>query len=144
MPNYVEGTLKVRGRSSDLQRFLTEACHAVSDDTGLLVFESDTILEGTSGGFIVFNDSINDIFIIDDDDAYEDVIFFNYYQACDIQAAELKKLSEAYNVDFKIFGCEMARQFARDIEIIKGKILKNDYIEYEDYFWECPFPDLGG
>ena len=92
----------------------------------------------------MFNDSINDIFIVDDDDAYEDVIFFNYYQACDIQAAELKKLSEAYNVDFKIFGCEMAMQFARDIEIIKGKILKNDYIEYEDYFWECPFPDLGG
>ena len=49
----------------------------------------------------MFNDSINDIFIVDDDDAYEDVIFFNYYQACDIQAAELKKLSEAYNVDFR-------------------------------------------
>ena len=147
MPNWCEGTLKVRGKNSDLIRFLIGACcftmskekHTVLFDINVEDFQH---IKGTKRGFVTPGQLFYCSFEGDDD--IDQIINFRYAQAWDILAGDLKKLSAAYNIDFKIFACESGCQFSRDIEVIQGRILKNEVIKYEDYFWECPNPDYGG
>ena len=54
------------------------------------------------------------------------------------------KMSKDYNVDIKIYGFEKGSEFNQDIVIVNGEVIKNDIITFNDYQWECPFPDLGG
>ena len=139
MPNWCEGTLKVRGKRADIVRFLTNACHCSMpkhDDDGIAINEM-TYIEGTNRGFIGAQDVIC---------AYLEsgIVFFRYMQAWDIKSEDLKKLSITYNVDFKMFAGERGCYFARDVEVVGGKIIKNDFIKYDDYLWQCPCPDYGG
>lgn len=49
-----------------------------------------------------------------------------------------------YDIDIKIYAFEAGMEFNQDIEIIKGKIIKDDEIKFENYQWECIEPNLGG
>jgi hypothetical protein len=53
-------------------------------------------------------------------------------------------LSLKYNIDFRIYGFESGFKFNQDIEIIKGVIIKNKTIKFDNYNWECICPDKGG
>lgn len=35
-------------------------------------------------------------------------------------------------------------EFNQEVIIEHGEVIKDDVIEFDDYRWECPFPDLGG
>ncbi|MBB5146203.1 hypothetical protein HNQ35_001404 [Cerasibacillus quisquiliarum] len=35
-------------------------------------------------------------------------------------------------------------EFNQDIEINKGEIIKDEEIKFDDYEWECIYPNLGG
>ena len=35
-------------------------------------------------------------------------------------------------------------EFTQEIEIIEGKLTKDEAKEYDDYFWNVPFSQLGG
>ncbi|HFL1327644.1 TPA: hypothetical protein ACGJGJ_001785 [Streptococcus pneumoniae] len=52
--------------------------------------------------------------------------------------------SEKFNVDIKIFTFEQGLEFTQEIEISKGKILKDIVLKYGDYRWEVAFSNLGG
>ena len=140
MPNWCEGTLKLRGKRADIERFLTNACHCSLPEymDEEIVVKDLQYIEGTSRGFLGSNQSIYRFY------GDEGTIYFRYIQAWDIYSEDLKKISLIYNLDCKIFACEQGMQFARDIEVLNGKIVKNEFIKYEDYYWECPCPDLGG
>lgn len=53
-------------------------------------------------------------------------------------------ISKKYNVDLKIYAFEKGMEFNRDIEIHKGRIIKDNKIEFKDYEWECINPLIGG
>nr|DAL93830.1 MAG TPA: hypothetical protein [Caudoviricetes sp.] len=42
--------------------------------------------------------------------------------------------------DWKDCGME----FCQNVIVEHGKIVKDEEIIYNDYEWECPFPNLGG
>ncbi|HBM3450470.1 TPA: hypothetical protein LWH53_002955 [Listeria monocytogenes] len=44
----------------------------------------------------------------------------------------------------KIFAFERGMEFTQEIELCKGKIVKDVAEEHEDYFWTVPFAGLGG
>ena len=139
MPNWCEGTLKVRGKRADIVRFLTNACHCSMpkhDDDGIAINKM-TYIEGTYRGFINAQNIIC---------AYLDsgIVYFRYQQAWDLRSEDFKNLSKTYKIDFKIFAYEHGCCFARDLEVVSGKIIKNDFIKYANYLWECPCPDYGG
>ena len=46
--------------------------------------------------------------------------------------------------DIKIYAFEAGMEFNQDIEIIKGKIIKDKEIKFENYQWECIEPNIGG
>lgn len=49
-----------------------------------------------------------------------------------------------YDLDMKIFAFERGMEFTQEIELCKGKIVKDVAEEHKDYFWTVPFAGLGG
>ena len=43
-----------------------------------------------------------------------------------------------------IHAFERGMQFNQIIEIIDGKITKDEEVEFDDYDWDCICPNLGG
>lgn len=77
-------------------------------------------------------------------DEEEQTIVIPFKAAWNIDAEKLCAISKKYNIDFKIYAFEMGAQFNQDVEIIKGKIVKNEEITFVDYSWECIDPEMGG
>lgn len=57
---------------------------------------------------------------------------------------ELLNSCKQYNVDMRIHAFERGMQFNQIIEIIDGKITKDEEVEFDDYDWDCICPNLGG
>ena len=100
---------------------------------------TDTSFEGKE--IIEVYDTINSK---EKTDNNEKIIVLQYKAAWDIKAEKLAQISNNYQVDFKIYAFERGREFNRDIEINRGKIIKNEEIQFGDYQWECINPNLGG
>ena len=69
---------------------------------------------------------------------------FDFESAWNIDTDCLRIISKLYDIDFKIYAFEGGMQFNKDIEIIKGKIIKDEEIRFNNYIWECIDPELGG
>ena len=53
-------------------------------------------------------------------------------------------LIQMKHVDMKIHGFEMGMEFNQDIEIVDGRILKDEELHFENYQWDCICPNMGG
>jgi len=159
MPNWIEGTMKLRGKREDIRRFFREGVDAsawpdpkdqenqVEDNSTVnnldLCFRNEPHIAGTRRAFIT------------DEYAYmeEDygTVCVNIKQAwcfCESYGSEdmqvWKHISEKYNVDLRLFGIEMGQAFVQELIIVRGKRPILNEKQYEDWMWECPFPMMGG
>lgn len=150
MPNWCEGTLKVRGNKDDIINFLKNAIKSVgffgdkdepeieeNEDYLLVKTSKDNFyLNGTRRGFI----EENTIWF-----EYErEILALEYRQAWGISASELAEISKQYNIDIKIYAYECGMEFNQDIEIHKGEIIRDEEVEFENYMWDCTNPNIGG
>lgn len=162
MPNWAEGTLKIRGTRQDIQNFLENGFGAVDTSAAILSFlgkvkepnkikiEKDEYemklsspeglyIKGTRRAFIDgaiewwFEDKHTEILIID-----------SFKQAWGVGAEDFVNISKAYNLDIRIYAFERGMEFNQEIEIHKGNIIKDVEIKFDDYEWECIMPNLGG
>lgn len=120
MPNWCEGSLKVRGTKGNMTKFILEGLHPV----GFL---------GEKHPKLSLNE-YGEIF----------VAVFDSKFAWGISADELLKTCEKYHVDMKIHGFERGMEFNQVIEIVDGKILKDEELHFKDYQWDCICPNIGG
>lgn len=74
----------------------------------------------------------------------EQIIVIPLKAAWGIDANALRVISKRYNIDFKIYAFECGMKFNQDIEIIKGIVKVDDEIKYDNYYWDCIEPDVGG
>ena len=153
MPNWIEGTMKLRGKRENIKRFFEEGLEPsswfgeknklddqVKDESGddhlEYSFKDEPHICGTRRMFIT--------------DSYASmwdeigVCCFDIKQAWGFDAKELEKISEKFNVDIRVYGIEMGMQFCEEILIENGKIIYDKEIKYDDWDWECPFPKMGG
>lgn len=145
MPNWCEGTFKVRGTLSDVERFVRE------NMLDTIISITDNIkgyLELELSGEAYIKDS-NRVFIYpgnyyttDRNGVY--TLTLQFKAAWRVYIDPFVKMSKDYNVDIKILGFEKGSEFNQDVVIVNGEVIKNDIITFNDYQWECPFPDLGG
>lgn len=146
MPNWCEGTLKVRGTLENVRRFMEDGIDwtpsklAVEEDDGELCFSTsgtgERWIKGTKRHFIVVDDYMY---------FYEGhTLFLHLKAAWYINAEELRTVCQEYGVDMKIEAYEKGMEFGQLVEIINGEIRRNEDIEYNDYEWDCPCPTLGG
>lgn len=163
MPNWCEGTLKIRGTRQDIKNFLQgalEPCGSTGDSIkqmlGQEVEPPKSVVEeeeyqfdmkspngfyirGTRRAFIENNidwwyeDSHEEILVLD-----------NFKQAWGVDSEPFAVLSKQYNVDINIYVFEKGMQFNQHIEIHKGAVIKNLEIRFSDYQWECINPSAGG
>ena len=155
MPNWCQGTLKVRGEYDNLKAFLEnelkECRYYGNPPEGSLLEVAETPdyaditlrrmahLKDTSRGFVE-----EDTDILLEKKAGKQIIFLAAQFAWDIKTEELLHLSRKYGVDLKITAFEQGAQFERDIEIVQGIIVLDSTKQYQDYAWMCPCPTVGG
>lgn len=154
MPNWICGDLKVRGTKENIKKFLIEGListgskirpEIIRDDTWKFSIKSNTdsfYIKDTRRSFIE-KEEIH-TYINDWEDDEERVIVLEYKSAWGIDVVGLVNLSKEFNIDFKILGFELGMEFNQDVEIIKGEVIKNEEITFDDYEWECIRPHIGG
>lgn len=159
MPNWIEGTCKLRGSPDDLYRFFKTGVEEPGNGVGAkredyietwkqeeyydVYIKEDAYISGMHRAFA--NDD-QELFIplAESKPGKPEVVFFPIRQAWSFRSEEWRQLSEKYNLDIRLFGFECGAQFCQDIEIINGKITKDEVIQYGNWVWDCPMPGMGG
>lgn len=148
MPNWAEGSLKLRGKSENIASALKE----------MLLNDTVTLEDKWDGALLIFNNTAPYFYINGTRRAFIDkkqievwfeeefltVELDNFKQAWSAIPENYKKISSKFDVDIKIFTFECGMEFTQEIEISKGEIIKDICYEYDNYQWEVPFSNLGG
>ena len=157
MPNWIKGTMKLRGKREDIYRFFKEGLdpsnwpkpedreNQVIDESGEnyldFSFKNEPHIAGTRRAFItddnVFMEDAEGIVCVDVKQAWA-------FDASENDLLNWKAISDKYNLDIRLFGIECGMQFTQEIIIIRGRKAIANVRWYEDWDWECPFPNMGG
>lgn len=97
-------------------------------------------IKGTRRGFILDLDE----YIDDWNDEGKIAIGLEAEFAWGISAEELLQSCKKYGVDMRIHEFERGMQFNQIIEIIDGEITNDEEVKFDDYNWDCIFPNIGG
>lgn len=156
MPNWCEGSLKVRGNVDALKAFIFEGLQPVTflgdnnaplpkddcDELHLFIQnKGNTLWMKNTRRHFCEPDYIEVAFESKDD---IQVLIMPMKAACHIEAEALLSLCKEFKVDMKIQGFEQGMQFSQLIEIIDGEIIKDEELKYPDWDWDCPCPRMGG
>ncbi len=148
LPNWAEGSLKLRGRIENIASALKE----------MLLSDTVTLTDEYDGTLLIFNSTDPYFYINGTRRAFIDqkqievwleekfctVELDNFKQAWSAIPENYQEISSKFDVDIKIFTFECGIEFTQEIEIYKGEIIKDVCYEYVDYQWEVPFSNLGG
>lgn len=169
MPNWIEGTLKVRGEIDNVKRFFFEGLNEYSgasifetnpqpdpkekwlqieDDKEYgyyaITFDCEPHVEGTRRAFVTTPGEYFNALYYENGWTKPVTSVLKVRQAWSFNEDEWREISEKYDVDLRLYGIECGLEFCQEIEIIKGEITLSKEVSYEDWNWECPFPYLGG
>lgn len=167
MPNWCEGKLKVRGKKENIMKWLTE-CVAVWEpdvergrplydaliyrkDVNGVSFTCDDVeihvsvkraahIAGTRRNFV---EKYENDFLLGAEDG-KDIIILPVEAAWALESEPYEEMSKKYGLDFRFYGYERGMEFNQEIEVVDGEITIDREIQYDDYYWECPDPMLGG
>ncbi len=168
MPNWAEGSLKIRGPIKNIKRFLDEGIQKKklntfgkemdenivfftdwSDECGI---EYEYHFVSTSHIKHTWRAYIDPEIVKYGEYAYlggkstEDIntIALSFKQAWRAEAKSFEKISKEYGIDIAIHTFEKGSEFEQDILIKDGEIVKDEIIEYDNYQFESALPMLGG
>ena len=157
MPNWIEGTLKLRGKPENIIKFVETGINKYRFDfdkaESILLPHDFTRIDKSPYGIEV---DINDTayiegsyrafvepcsFYMDDE---EQVVVIPFRQAWGLKSSDYVDISQKYDIDVRVYGVECGMEFCQELEVIKGEITKQAEYHYNDWAWECPFPNMGG
>lgn len=161
MPNWCEGSLRMRGKFKNLKNFfksglmvhrlIFNGLNTTIECPELLSIEydepkyflmnigSDAHITGTERAFVLQDD-------IEFSGKGKGVCScaVRIKQAWDFNAEEFRDLAFKYSLDMRLNGFERGGEFSREIIIEGGVIIKDETTQYNDYDYECIMPMLGG
>lgn len=164
MPNWIKGTMKLRGKQKDIKRFFDEGLEPSSwfgeenklddqvkdeseDDYLEYSFKDEPHVIGTRRMFI----QDETVTMYEEEGICTVPIKQAWSFSPDDYAEEkLIKIADKFHLDIKLYGIECGVQFCQEILVLHGDkentgvIRYNNVIQYEDWEWECPFPNMGG
>lgn len=156
MPNWIEGTLKLRGKVESIKKFIENEINDGPDCTKLLVvnepeyhyveyhFYNEPHVKGTKRAFITNCRAYMDT---DEKSIEEEIIIcLSIEQAWGFTDPEVwLEKSHQYNIDIRLFGIESGMQFTQEVIILRDRdVVVNNITKFVDFEWECPFPEMGG
>ena len=146
MPNWCEGTLKIRGTVKQLRNFVETAFEkgdyffGESSDTYIFVNLKDySWLKGSHRAFCSGDFEVS---VANADD--KDIVVLDFKQAWNVKSEVLLELAQKTGVDLKLYAFERGMEFNRDIEILNGVLVKDKTITFDNYYWDCVCPLIGG
>ena len=146
MPNWCEGTLKIRGTAKQVLAFVKTAFEAgeymIDDNNDSHLFVSLKDYAWLKGSKRAFCSGYIEIGTASEDE--KGVAAINFMQAWNIRTEDLLRLAQETGVDLKIYAFEQGVQFNRNIEIVDGEIVKDEHITFDNYLWDCVCPLIGG
>ena len=161
MPNWIEGKLKIRGDKKDMATFFKEEMREV-EYQNVPVTNSIKIDIDKDGEFVIEKIDFTHRFKLKNARHYitessidsfysccksvngKDVLVVGFEAAWLIDAEYFSEMSKKYDIDFKIYAFEQGKEFNQNLEVVAGKIIKDEVIEFDDYIWECIDPTIGG
>ena len=167
MPNWCEGNIRLRGKRNAIIEFIKNEFECTgyrSFPDGLATAPVDVevfygevsarkpesmngtafcslYIKGTRRNFV---DSDIVVYVGNEDEECCTVCIDDAKAAWGFDAEPYLDKAKKYGIDIRIVGFERGMQFAQDIEIIGGEIVKCREINYGDWMWECPMPNMGG
>jgi hypothetical protein len=166
MPNWCEGTLRIRGKVKDIIQMFFDNLEIVTytgenarkstpikDDVSVYWnCEARSYFEfyGLKEGVVYFKDSkrlmVNEGEFEYRKDELDEVrsCAMDVQQAWRLDVKYLAELSGKYNLEMKITGFELGQEMVQRIYVKNGEVLENEEIEYEDWYFDCICPRLGG
>ena len=147
MPNWCEGTLKIRGTAKQMLDFVKTAFEKGDyffgeNNSDTYVFVALKDCSWVKGSHRAFCSGAIAISVANADD--KDIAVLNFQQAWDVQSEVLLKLAQQTGVDLKLYAFERGMEFNRDIEILNGVLVKDNTITFDNYYWDCVCPLIGG
>lgn len=160
MPNWIEGTMKLRGRREDIKRFFIEGLdfsnwpkaedreNQVIDKSGknfiAFQFRNEPHIQGTRRAFITY-----DFVYMDEDEGVVCVDVKQAWYFCEEGSRSKdietwKSISDKFNIDIRLYGIERGMHFTQEIIILRNREPIINVKRYADWDWECPFPNMGG
>ena len=163
MPNWIEGSLKLRGNNDNLRKFFENAilpcaghddkntfihCYFEDDHSQVDIYP-DAYIDDTRRAFV-------------SDAAY---LFWNtsetiitlcipVKQAWSFEINDWLDIANKYDIDIRLYGVESGMGFWQEIEIMRLDQSKKErevtlnicsaYNDYDEFLWKCPMPLLGG
>ena len=155
MPNWCEGSLKIRGTKGNIKRFLQDGVESAHGEKLVVEWKGQDVKIENSADYIYIKGTKSHFLDKGSDYGLENYLyrltdgrfcisFPNFSAAWNIDAKSLADISKEYGIDFKIFAFECGCEFNRDILILDGVIEKDFTIRYDDYVWDCVCPEIGG
>lgn len=169
MPNWCEGKLKVRGKKENIMKWLSECVAVWNPDVekGKPLYEALIFKKDVNGISIAYDAELDELHIAVKQDAYiegtrrnfvkkyendfsfgakdgKDIIVLPVKAAWALESEPYEELSKKYGLDFRFYGYECGMEFNQEIEVVDGETTIDQEIQYDDYYWECPDPMLGG
>lgn len=161
MPNWIDGTMKLRGKREDIKRFFNERVEGSSGFTREesvedrsneneleFIFKNEPWVEGTRRMFI----KDGDVFMLQE----EGVCCVNIKQAWSFSSREekdlevLQEIADKFHIDIRLYGIECGVEFVQEVivrhcdENGRSPRIIDNCIQYENWDWDCPFPNMGG
>lgn len=160
MPNWIEGTMKLRGKREDIYRFFKEGLDP-SSWAGESTKIEEQVFDYSGENYLdfCFKDQphikeTRRAFITDTEVYMENdtgIVCVDVKQAWGFDAgretedlANWEAISDEYNLDIKLFGIESGMEYTQEVIIIRGRKPIVNVKQYEDWEWDCPFPNMGG
>lgn len=149
MPNWIVGTMKVRGTKDSLDQFFTKALLVteINEYSGWkeYVIAELAYVEDSRRAFVSESHEAE----VNTDFPGKQTIAIPIKQAWsfspdDNALLRWVNLAKKYNVDLRLQGFERGIEFYQDLAIENGEITIDEVTEYDDWTWECPMPLLGG
>lgn len=163
MPNWVKGNIRLRGKASAIVDFLRNeiVCCTYSDDMKIVEhavrceYENGDCLisrppeTNRRGWFYIKGTKRNfmdgDLIDVCLDEERENTVCIDGFKAAwQVLPEPYIEKSKQYHLDIKIVGFELGMQFMATMEVSDGVLIQNEEKKFDDWYWDCPMPNMGG
>lgn len=164
MPNWIEGNLRIRGTRKNIENFLKNEIVYVTHEKDNFdnYIEKKPNYEQESYYTTIYHPDARDCYYIrntrrnflftnqieicwpDEEDADIVIVLKDYNVAWSFKDQGWKEHATRYNLDFRMFGFEQGMQFSQIMTVTRDGTANIETKEYDDWNWDCPFPNMGG
>lgn len=160
MPNWCEGNLRIRGTKENIKKFLENEIVYYANNTDnehKPVIEEDeycmSLIQYTGLESFYIRNTFRNFFFTNridigwpDADPEEEIVVVidNFNSAWALRKDGWAEHAMKYNIDFRMFGFERGMEFSQVMTVLRDGTVEQETKQYDDWNWECPFPELGG